>query len=307
MVLGWIAAHGLAFAAPLAMSVQEEQGRLELRLRDRPLLGYAFATNQFKPYVRELYTLRGENVLRDAPADHLHHHGLMYAITVNGINFWEEQVVPGIIKPIRLLDRSTRTVNGRPQARFTHRLHWVAPAHRKSPDTAAVALLVETRTLTLRVDEAAGEVALEWDAAFEVPAAQTSVELQGAEYHGLGLRFPESLDRVAEFQNSLGTAFTMPQGRAVLAARWTSVSGCVSEKPVTIAVFGHPDNAGGDPRFFSMREPFTYLSATQGLKEWPIRLRGGDRFRLRYLITVVGELQTADQLNRRDAAWRGAR
>ena len=59
------------------------------------ILVYAFATNQFKPYVRELYTLRGENVTRDAPPDHLHHHGLMYAVYVNGINFWEERGAPG--------------------------------------------------------------------------------------------------------------------------------------------------------------------------------------------------------------------
>ena len=57
---------------------------LEVRYKGQKILVYAFATNQFKPYVRELYTLRGENVTRDAPPDHLHHHGLMYAVYVNG-------------------------------------------------------------------------------------------------------------------------------------------------------------------------------------------------------------------------------
>ena len=46
---------------------------------------YSFAPHKFKPYVQQLCTFRGENVLRDAPRDHLHHHGLMYAIKVNGI------------------------------------------------------------------------------------------------------------------------------------------------------------------------------------------------------------------------------
>jgi hypothetical protein len=65
---------------PISIDSKVDQGELVVRYQGRKLLVYAFATNQFKPYVRELYTLRGENVLRDAPPDHLHHHGLMYAV-----------------------------------------------------------------------------------------------------------------------------------------------------------------------------------------------------------------------------------
>ena len=51
---------------------------------------YEFAPYTYKAYVKELYTSRGNNVLRDSPHDHLHHHALMYGIKVNGVNFWEE-------------------------------------------------------------------------------------------------------------------------------------------------------------------------------------------------------------------------
>ncbi len=78
---------------------------------------YAFATNQFKPYVRELYTLRGENVLRDAPPDHLHHHGLMYAVWVNGINFWEERGAPGFEQHVELPLQFTTIARQRPADR----------------------------------------------------------------------------------------------------------------------------------------------------------------------------------------------
>ena len=39
---------------------------------------------------RASHYVTGENLLRDAPHDHLHHHALMYGIRVNGVNFWEE-------------------------------------------------------------------------------------------------------------------------------------------------------------------------------------------------------------------------
>src|SRR5437899_1829831 len=50
----------------------------------QPLLRYVFNPRQYKPYVAEFSAPGGRNVLRDAPFDHLHHHGLMYAIKVNG-------------------------------------------------------------------------------------------------------------------------------------------------------------------------------------------------------------------------------
>ena len=90
-----VACSAAATNPPVTINAKPDRGELEVKYKGGKLLVYAFATNQFKPYVRELYTLRGENVLRDAPPDHLHHHGLMYAVCVNGINFWEERGMPG--------------------------------------------------------------------------------------------------------------------------------------------------------------------------------------------------------------------
>ena len=75
-------------ANPLGVTVDEKSGQLNIHHAGKSLLVYSFASNQFKPYVKELRTLRGANVLLDSPADHLHHHGLMYAIRINGTNFW---------------------------------------------------------------------------------------------------------------------------------------------------------------------------------------------------------------------------
>ena len=43
----------------------------------------------------QLYTPAGVAVLRDAPADHLHHHGLMFALGIEGVSFWEERPASG--------------------------------------------------------------------------------------------------------------------------------------------------------------------------------------------------------------------
>src|ERR1017187_6901584 len=105
---------------PISIDSKVDVGQLVVSYKGRKLLLYAFATNQFKPYVRELYTLRGENVLRDSPPDHQHHHGLMYAVYVNGINFWEEKGTPGFERHIELPLHTARIdAKGVPVASFT--------------------------------------------------------------------------------------------------------------------------------------------------------------------------------------------
>lgn len=291
-------------AAKLSEVINLEKGELHWRYEGRPLLVYAFAASQFKPYVRELYTLRGENVLRDAPADHLHHHGLMYAIRLNGVNFWEERESPGIEKSISLVPGKTgKGPNGLPQASFTQLIHWVAFTNREVADSAPVAFMVEHRTLTLTVDEAKGEVALVWDAAFELGKNTPKFQLHGANYNGLGLRLPLSFDKVAKFANSEGAPYTGNNTQNVIPARWTSVAGTMEGREVMLALFGRRDNAPGQGWFFTMTEPFAYLAVTQGLDKQPLDYRAGDKFRLRYLLTVFSENKPREFLEQRAEAW----
>ena len=204
---------------PISIDSKVDRGELVVRYQGRKLLVYAFATNQFKPYVRELYTLRGENVLRDAPPDHLHHHGLMYAVYVNGINFWEERGAPGIEKHVELPLHTARIdAKGMPVAYFTEIIHWLAPTNKAAPDSLAAALLIEQRTLTVTVDEKNQEVALRWDSEFQVGPNAGKVTINGPNYDGLGLRLPESFNHVAKFQNSADQPYAGPNTQNVIAA-----------------------------------------------------------------------------------------
>ncbi len=283
-----------------------EKGELQWLYNGRPLLVYVFATNQFKPYVRELYTLRGENVLRDAPADHLHHHGLMYAIRMNGVNFWEETGAPGIENSVRLVSHKVgKGQGGLPEASFTQLIHWVAFTNRHAADSAAAALLIENRTLTLTVDEKNEEVALRWDAAFEVGKNVPRLEEFGSQYNGLGMRLPQSLDRTVLFQNSENAPYTGADSRNLIPAKWTSVSGPVDGKEVMLVLFGHPKNDRGDGNFYSLRAPvFAYLSTTQRLDKEPLIYTAGQKYRLRYLLTVYTAGKSREFIERRSESWR---
>jgi hypothetical protein len=299
LLLGLVGSVGAANSANSTISIDEkpDRGDLEVQFKGHKVLVYAFATNQLKPYVRELYTLRGENVLRDAPPDHLHHHGLMYAVCVNGINFWEERNLPGVEKHVDMLHLDTLDAQGMPGAYFTELIHWLAPSNR------AAALLIEQRTLTVAVDEKSQAVALRWDSQFEVGPQAGKVTLHGPNYDGLGLRLPESFNHVARFQNSADQPYTGQNTQNVIPARWTSVSGVMDGRDVMLVMFGRADNARGEGTFFTMLDPFAYLSVTQGLDKQPLEYAPGDKFTLSYLLTVYSENKSPEFIRRRCELW----
>jgi len=288
----------------LTALVQPNRGLLEGHFKGRKLLTYTFATSQFKPYVRQLCSLAGENVLRDAPADHLHHHGLMYAVRVNGVNFWEERDDPGLQRHIELLSHGTRrNASGLPQANFTELIHWIPHHARGLVDTASAAFLIERRTLTLTVNEAKEEVALAWHAEFELGARTNRVTLHGSDYNGLGLRLPAAWDHVAHHENSENVPWPADGRPDVVPARWGAVSHAVDGSTMQVVLFARLRGHAGLNCFFAMAEPFTYLSATQGLDKLPLQYQAGERFAIDYLVLVYPTARTAAQLEERYQSW----
>ena len=285
-----------AAGGPISVRADERRGELTIDYLGKPLLVYAFATNQFKPYVREFHALNGVNVLRDAPADHLHHHGLMYAIRVNGVNFWEETGEPGWQRSVKLLSASPRiNKRGLPEATFTQRIDWVeSPSHD--------ALLRETRTITVAVDENGGAITLDWQGDFEAGRAATVIKLTGSAYNGLGLRLPVEFDHVARHSNSGNLPYTPEQKWDVTPARWSAVAGMVKEQAITLALFGRPANAG-KTRFFTMLNPFAYLAVTQSLEQRPIEYRSGENFQVRYRLAVYAGARTTAALEKDYERW----
>ena len=265
------------------------------------LLRYNFNPRQAKPYVAEFSAPGGRNILRDAPFDHLHHHGLMYAIKVNGLNFWEE--VPG--NGIERVVETSASAEGN-RATLRQLIHWVAPQDAFVADTAPHALLVEVRTLVLTVDATAHESALEWKAEFAVGGKTNQVQLGGNTYHGLGMRFSQDLDALAQHSYA-GRSPDLGNNRQELSATpWAAVSFARPDSPATIALVPHPANEHGDDKTFGMLTPFPYLSATQGLDKEPITRQRGDKFTVRYLVLLYPEIKSTAAHEARATQWRSA-
>ncbi|MBI2421468.1 MAG: PmoA family protein [Candidatus Hydrogenedentes bacterium] len=267
-----------AFAQPAqeGLTVQEEGDSVWIRHDGRTLLRYRFGEVPFKPYVQEWFSPKGVNILRDAPADHKHHHALMFAISVDGVNFWEEKDAPGTQAHRGLSAVHTGRTGDVAYASLTEQLDWIAPP------TGAV-LLHETRTIRVYDTPPPEAALLTWESRFEVPAGKEKAVLGGSHYFGLGMRFVESMDTVGEFAVPQGALGEIVRGDEHLtAAPWCAYTAPAGGHSVTVALFGDPGNVRHPPLWFTMKEHFAYIAATLNLWREPLEVASGTPLVLRY-------------------------
>jgi len=276
----------VALAAPNAspaenpMRITVEPDTLSICDGPRVLMRYHYSDVPFKPCVQKLFTPGGINILRDSPADHQHHHALMFAVAVDGLNFWEEQKEPGRQMHRRFTDVKVDAGSDAPLAGFTEQLNWMNPR-------SGELLIKESRTVGVCQPQGFGATVLSWQSSLNVPSGKESATLTGSHYFGLGMRFVESMDVGGQFRNAAGEAGEIVRGDERLArANWCALTAEADGKPVTVAMFGHPDNVRHPAQWFTMAKPFAYLSATLNLHREPLELTPERPLVLRYGIAV---------------------
>lgn len=269
---------------------------------DRVSLVYRSTPGPFKVYVKELYTPAGLQVLRDSPHDHVHHHALMLAVGAEETDFWGEapQHKPGKQVPRGEDDVTVGQVDGARCATIRQKIDWIGDEGNR--------LLVETRTITLDPDSIPGASLLTWDSQFEVAEGRDTVKLWGRKYFGLGVRFVTSMDKVGEFLHAVEDANqTASRSGKALFADWCAYTAPVDTKPVTFAMFDHPENPRHPAAWFTMTSAFAYMSATLNLAEGPMTVVAGKPLRLRYGVALWDGKVEAEQIGRAYQVWTRAR
>jgi hypothetical protein len=285
-----VAFAGLQLArAEQSLELTMDANSVCIRAGQLPVLQYRYNSVPFKPYIKELYTPGGVNFLLDAPWDHLHHHALMFAVAVDGVNFWEETPTAGRQQHDGFDGTWADSRNGAANAGFTERIRWTASQDRPPS-------LLENRSVTVcRVPQVNATVVV-WQSDFELPEGIQHVTLSGSHYFGLGLRFVRSMDG-SEFFNADGKEGTVFRGEERLVqSDWCAYTAAVDGKLVTVAMFGHPANLR-PTTWFTMARPFAYISATLNLHAEPLVLPADKPLSLRYAVVAWDGKVDAEQIS----------
>ncbi len=251
-------------AAERADSLKNESGT-EISLRDEisPRVTYRYTDVPFKPYVRELFTPSGVNVLLDSPPDHPHHHGLMLAYAADETDFWQETTTPG--RQIHKTIQKLAPQHGKAGEALEHRIFWTRPEGNDE------VLLEETRKITLLNGSGHKCTLVLWESLLSLPEGKDKVTLTGSHYYGLGMRFIPELNGIGHFLNAAGVeGENVRYSERLVAAAWCAYQVSKESGDVTIAAFAHPENPRFPTVWFTMPESFAYLSATLNLHKEPL-------------------------------------
>jgi hypothetical protein len=252
--------------SPSTLSVLQKDGK--------PLARYTYTAVPFKPYIDELRTPSGKNILRDAPHDHLHHHALMYAIRVGGHNFWEE-ADPNAGKQI------TAQINVADKRTVESNLDWNVPESKTLvKEVRKISLVPLTENITL----------LDWQSTLKAVNDTVLGDEGHGHYHGLGVRFVQEMDKDGRFFNSTGKndGEIVRGDERLTPCRWMAYAAKLEGKPVTVALFDHPSNTI-PMTVFTMGDAggiFAYMSATTHFYHKPMALKAGQTFSVKYRIAV---------------------
>lgn len=261
-----------------------------------PVLQYRHDGNPYKPYIKELFTPGGVQVLRDAPADHLHHHGIMFAVAADGVTFWTETPEGGrqVSRELNLSD--VVTASGSSRVSFTHKLDWVAP-------NAETPTLQEQRTIQLVQADDSAPTLLTWTTQLSPAGDRPSVEITGEHYYGLGCRLLQSLDGIGRFIYAAGEPGPIVRGQErVTPSNWCAYAVPAENARITIALFDHPKNPRHPATFFTMPD-FAYLSATLNVWKEPLRLDAGQALSLVYGVALWDGQPSVDEIERVYQKW----
>ncbi len=272
-----------------SLRVITDEKQISILDGERPLLIYKYGQVPFKPYVQELFTPTGLNILRDAPGDHLHHHSLMFAFSAEGASFWEETDKGG--KQVHCSIEDTLVCDE--TAGFSESLIWKLPSKQ--------AVLDEQRTI--KVQKNKPYTLLTWESKFKTAAGKSLVDISGSHYYGLGMRFIESMDKVGKFTNSAGTEGKIFRGEERLApAKWCSYVVDSGDHPVTVAMFDGPDNYR-PVTWFNMVNSFAYLSATMLYHEKPFKITQDNPVNLTYGVAVWDGVIKTEAISAAYQSW----
>jgi hypothetical protein len=282
-----------------ALRVADQSPSVLIHAGKRLLLEYRYDKVPFKPYAKQLLTPSGLNVLLDAPHDHLHHHALMFAVGVDGVDFWAEtprcgkQVHRGlqVTKPLRR--------GGLATAGFAEQLDWLAPDGKL--------LLQEQRSIEAGPVPGAKATLVTWRSRLSCPGGKDSVKLTGSHYFGLGMRFLRSMDKMGTFRNAEGspekTGTNVRGAEYVAASAWCALTAQADGKGVTAAMFGHPGCQRYPVTWFTMASPFAYLSATMNLWKHPLTLTAKEPLELWYGVAVWDGQVAPAQIEKLRGLW----
>jgi len=277
----------------------EDSERIALLRNDTVLWQLNIDPAQDKPYFHPLRTPAGHDLTLERPADHPWHRGLWFSWkTINGINYWEEDVEAGVSEGRSIIQQVESQLNDDHSARIT--------IHITYRDTIGPTIR-EQRTLHIDPPLASPGYTINWEHSFtalkdvelelEKPAKHGGVQWGG--YAGLSFRGAATLqDPLFRASNGWSNAAdTTGYGEK---ATWMDMTGSVGSDSLQLAgitIFDHPANPRYPSPWYIWYAAGKHLFFTPSLLfDGPLTLQKGEELELKYQTFIHDGKPTVQQI-----------
>jgi hypothetical protein len=309
------------------------QPRIDVAVDGQPFTSYVWPGTLKKPTLHPIQSGAGVVITRGFPpgpgerADHPHHVGLWFNYgDVNGYDFWNHSsAVTGarLEKMGRVVHHDvTKMDDGRGRAVLRVETRWVT-AQNGTP------LVDEETTFTFR---ATADGLRMIDRATHLTAAGTDLRFTDNKEGLLGLRVRRALEdpneKGGEFVDAAGKVtktaaldgggasgvYTSSEGKTGAAVwgtrgKWTTLTGTVEGRPVTVAMFDHPGNPGF-PTYWHARgyglfsaNPLGQASFSNGAERLDFALKRGQNQLFRYRVLIADRPVTPAEMETLYETW----
>jgi lysophospholipase L1-like esterase len=319
---------------PPVVRFEEKDRRVEVTAGGRPFTSYTWPTTLEKPVLHPIYTAGERTVTRSFPpaagerADHPHHVGLWLNYgDVAGFDFWNNSsAIPfDRVKKMGTIAHKAvvRTEGGPGRGLLEVKADWIDGSGRK--------VLEETTTYVFHARADARAI----DRTTTLQAVSGAVPLKDNKEGFLGLRVRRELEDPAEtsgeFTDAAGKVTKVEKrdstgvtgvyrtsegktGKAVWGTRgrWAALDGTVDGKPLTIAIFDHPENPGY-PTYWHARgyglfaaNPLGPAAFTEGKEHLGYAIPAGESRTFRYRILLLDRTPATPEMEQSFKAWTSA-
>jgi len=274
------------------IEVKESKDYIEISVGGKPMLEYRQTCNPNKVYVSKIHAPSGLQILLDSPNDHVHHHGLMYAVDSGKNMWWMDGKQEGRQLPVG----KTEITRQKRSATIRQLLNW------ETSDGKSV--MRETREITVHTGEDLSATLLSWHTALKVAGTESVTLETEKHYAGLGVRFIRSMDEKGTFIFPDGGNSTLVRGtEKVTSDRWCAYVAENSGKPITVAMFSSQSNVRHPTYWFTMTKPFAYISATLNLYRESYTLKPAETLDIVHGVAVFDGKQDKAAIEKAYEIW----
>jgi hypothetical protein len=211
----------------------------------------------------------------------------MFAISVNGCNFWEEfnkkygKQITVTINPKQDNKNPKQDDKKTPDDTdsLVSELDWT--------DGGGKILLKEERKIS--VQKESDVTLLDWVTTLKTQDQKAILDKSNHHYFGLGMRFVESMDKSGQFftDNEKNKFDIVRTDDRLTLCRWVAYRAKLGDAPVTVAIFGHKENPIPTMAFTKGESrSYAYLGITLNLHRKPVEMKPNSSLTFRYRVAV---------------------